>query len=52
MRLSPNWTPINREHHRLLFSTFLRGNAGYGDSANGIAVDPNGNIYVAGWTYS
>ena len=49
MRLLPNWTPGTSS---LLFSTFLGGNTGYGDSANGIAVDPNGNIYVAGLTYS
>ena len=52
-----NWgnafiTELNPETSSLLFSTFLGGNTGYGDSANGIAVDPNGNIYVAGLTYS
>ena len=36
----------------LLFSTFLGGNTGEGDSAQGLAIDPSGNIYVAGRTFS
>jgi hypothetical protein len=32
----------------LLYSTFLGGNNGLGDYANGIAVDRHGNAYIAG----
>jgi hypothetical protein len=34
----------------LVFSTFLGGSVG--DTANAIATDASGNVYVAGWTQS
>jgi hypothetical protein len=43
----------------LLYSTFFggtgNGDAGdyfYGEEANGLAIDPSGNVYLAGFTYS
>ncbi|CAG0979430.1 hypothetical protein ANRL2_02319, partial [Anaerolineae bacterium] len=41
---------LNGDLTTLLASTYLGGY--YGDSANALAVDPGGNIYVAGTTYS
>ena len=35
---------------RLVYSTFLGGDLG--DNAAGVAVDPAGNAYVTGWTFS
>ncbi len=43
-------TKLNASGSALLFSTLLGGNSD--DSGNGIAVDANGNIYVAGHTSS
>ncbi|MBS1828014.1 MAG: SBBP repeat-containing protein, partial [Acidobacteria bacterium] len=41
---------IDRDGKRLIFSTLLGGRAE--EFANGIAVDSEGNVYVAGQTYS
>ncbi len=43
-------TELNPTGTGLLYSTYLGGNS-Y-DEGNGIAVDGNGNAYVAGWTES
>jgi hypothetical protein len=46
-------TKLDRDGDALVYSTYLGGNARYfGDSGNGIAVDKNGNAYVAGPTGS
>jgi hypothetical protein len=43
-------TKLNADGTGLLFSTFLGG--GMSDSANAIALDASGNVYIAGETYS
>ena len=43
--------PTQSGNNSLVFSTYLGGTDGM-DLANGIAVDANGNIYVAGQTFS
>lgn len=44
---------LNPEGTALLYSTYLGGSGGSrGEWAFGIAVDPSGNAYVAGFTYS
>ncbi len=48
-------TEIDGTSHALVFSTFVAGPTvlccdGRGDHATTIAVDPNDNIYVLGWT--
>jgi Beta-propeller repeat len=34
----------------LLYATYLGGSAA--DTASGIAIDPSGNVYLSGWTFS
>ena len=53
----PSWmgsdafvSKLNPDGTALIYSTYL-GGTGY-DQANGIAVDPAGNAFVAGWTQS
>ena len=43
-------TKINSDGSALLYSTYVGGSNS--DGANGIALDPQGNIYVTGITYS
>lgn len=44
------WRDSVRWENRLLFSTYFGGAAN--DTANGVALDASGNIYIAGQTYS
>ena len=43
-------TKLNPSGNTLMYSTYLGGSGG--DGARGIAVDSDGNAYVAGWTNS
>jgi hypothetical protein len=42
-KLSPNGAV-------LLYATYLGGNGS--DTATGVALDPSGNVYLSGWTFS
>jgi uncharacterized protein (TIGR03437 family) len=43
---------LNPSGHDLVWSTYLCGSGVFADSVNGIAVDPERNVYVARTTYS
>jgi hypothetical protein len=45
-------TAVNASGSGLLYSTYLGGTAGGGDSPYGIVVDPTANPYITGWTSS
>jgi len=42
---------LNRSGSALVYSTYLGGNGNGADSANGIAVDASGNVYIAGQAF-
>ncbi|HET9492694.1 MAG TPA: SBBP repeat-containing protein, partial [Chloroflexia bacterium] len=45
-------TKMNPSGSALVYSTYLGGSAPYGDFANGIKTDADGNAYIYGATYS